>query len=157
MTQTQPAGGGRQSLLTCTCLLHRWNSTFYLLVSLLDLKDPVVDTLQELAPDCAAHEFSGTEWKTMQKIVNVLKPFEEATKLLSEYDASISMAIFSVTLIVKSLESESADDVGVLSMKRALRHAMTTRFSTMEQNKRYTVATLLDSRYGFGNITQILI
>ena len=106
----------------------------------------MVDTLQELAPDCAAHEFSGTEWKTMQKVVNVLKPFEEATRALSAHDASISMAIAYVTMLIKGLEVETADDVGVLTMKRALRHAMVTKFSTMEQNKRYNVATLLDSR-----------
>ena len=114
------------------------------------MKTAVVNTLHELARvghDCAAYEFTGTEWGIMEKVVRVLEPFEEATRALSEHGASISMAIPYVTLIMNELQKESAEDVGVLTMKRALHEAMTRRFSHMEQNKWYMVSTLLDSRY----------
>ena len=97
--------------------------------------------------DCAEFEISSTEFKTIEKVINVLKLFEEATRELSRHDASISTAIPHVTLLLKSLEEESQDDHGVLTMKRTLAQSMRYRFRNMEQNKRYNVATLLDPRW----------
>ena len=82
----------------------------------------------------------------MEKIVGVLKPFVDATEMLSSRDASISMAIPFVTSIMTSLDVIGAD-TGVKTMKRKLKEAMEERFAGMEGNDHYAVATLLDCKY----------
>ena len=68
------------------------------------------------------------DWDKLLQVVQVLKPFKEATEMLSRYDASISMGIPIVSLIIKSLELENrAEETGVLGMKRALKEAMKKR------------------------------
>ena len=113
----------------------------------MDLQEPLVNTIHKLADECSDHEITAAEFKTMKKVVRVLKPFEEATRELSKHDASISMAIPNVTSLIEDMEEETSDDEGVLTMKRALKDAMEWRFENMEENKRYTISTMLDSRY----------
>ena len=98
--------------------------------------------------DAPPVELTTQDWKLMEKVVRVLKPFKEATLILSKKDASISAAIPITTLIMTSLEEEDPkDDRGVLGMKRALLRNMETRFAHLETQFHYTAATLLDSKY----------
>ena len=66
----------------------------------------------------------------MRKVLGILKPFEEATQWLQRHDASISMAIPIITTIIQSLDEETADDHGVLTMKKLLKKGMLNRFLT---------------------------
>ena len=129
-------------------LTYRWNSVFYLLKSILDLQPAVINTVADESLDVPV-DFTSSDWKLMKKVVRVLEPFEEATKMLSEHDASISQVIPFVTTILGSLNDETPDDYGVLGMKRGLKEAMLkdNRFGNVENQEIYTVATLLDSRY----------
>ena len=110
-----------------------------------DLRPAVDETLKNLWEDLGV-ELTNQDWGIIEKIIGVLKPLEEATKLLSKFEASISMVIPLVTAIIKSLEDRT-EDRGVLTWKRALKKNMEDRFSTIESNVHYTVATMLDSRY----------
>ena len=83
----------------------------------------------------------------MKQIINVLQIFKDATQKLSFHDASISMAIPFVTSIITSLGEETAEDVGVLGMKRELKKAMEKRFKDMENKEQYAISTLLDGKY----------
>ena len=123
----------------------RWNSSYYMITSFVDLKPAVVQTLSKLYDDIEV-AFTEPEWTKMKQIKAVLKPLEEATKLLSKYDASISTVIPFVTAIIKDLECTPADH-GVMTWKRALKKNIETRFSDIESNRHYAVATMLDSRY----------
>ena len=67
--------------------------------------------------------------------------------MLSKHDASISMVIPVVTMIINSLEMENPEDYGVLGEKRALKEGMETRFSGIEETEHYFVSTLLDTRF----------
>ena len=110
------------------------------------MKPAVVQTLSNLE-DHDDIEFSSSEWKTIEKVIRVLEPFEEATKALSKHEAAISIAIPYVTSLIKSLEEEAQADYGVWTVRRNFREAMITRFSEMEENESYAIATLLDSRF----------
>ena len=112
--------------------------------SFVETEDAVGPTLSKLRE--IGVEFTRSEWDKMKQIVAVLKPLEEATKVLSKFDASISMVIPLVTALIKSLEV-THEDYGVMTWKRALRANIETRFSDIESNKHYAVATMLDSRY----------
>ena len=107
------------------------------------LKPAIVQTL--INHD-APVEFSNLEWQLLEKVVRVLRPFVDATQMLSQHDASISMAIPVVTSIMASLDVADADN-GVKQMKRNLKTAMQVRFADMEKNDDYAVATLLDCKW----------
>ena len=92
-------------------------------------------------------QLSADDWKKMKQVVKILKPFEEGTKLLSCHDASISMAISTVTTIMVSLEDETDEDIGVKGMMRKLKQNMEKRFGNMENVEHYTLATLLDGHF----------
>ena len=112
--------------------------------SIVELKPALIQTLSDL-PEVGT-EFTANDWDLMRKIIRVLKPFEEETRKLSKQDASISTVIPFVTMIIKSLE-DTEEDRGVLTWKRALKKNIETRFSEIESQKHYTMATILDSRY----------
>ena len=114
-----------------------------MLESYVRLKPAIVHTL--LSHD-APVEFSNADWQLMEKLVKVLRPFVDATEMLSTLDASISMAIPCVTSIIMAMEV-SDEDQGVKTMKKDLKKAMEKRFAAMEGNDDYAVATLLDSKY----------
>ena len=106
----------------------------------------LVQTLHNV--DNAPSELTSQEWALLRKVLRVLKPFKEATEMLSRHDASISMVIPIVTMIIEDLETEdSRDDHGVLTMKRALKKGMETRFAAIEKTDHYIVSTLLDSKF----------
>ena len=67
--------------------------------------------------------------------------FEQATKMMSEGDASISLSIPVVTTIMLSLKVKKGQDLGVIQLKNGLADAMDRRFSSMESVPGYTVAT----------------
>ena len=83
----------------------------------------------------------------MEKLIEILRPFYEITEMLSKHDASISMAIPAVTLILDSLEENRNKDMGVLGYKRELKAEMLEMFEDMETEEHYIVSTLLDSRF----------
>ena len=114
--------------------------------SFVDNKPAVVQTLSNLAD--TGITFTDADWTIMGKIERVLKPLEEATKLLSKHDASISMVIPFVTTLLEDLK-DKPEDRGILTWKRALRDNIEMRFADIENIKDYTVATMLDSRYKY--------
>ena len=118
----------------------------YLLISLDNTRPAIIQALINL-DDIPDVELSSQDWRVIEKVIRVLRPFEEATRELSKHEASISQCIPVVTSLVKSLEMEASEDTGVLTMKRELRLAMIDRFSGMEKEDCYVVSTLLDSRY----------
>jgi hypothetical protein len=122
----------------------RWNSTFYMLERILQLKSAIAATLLNL-PSCGI-EFSAQDWNICQKLVKILGVFEEATKMLSGSDTCISSCIPIVTTIIKSLEIPSGDNE-MMEMKKALKKAMEVRFIDLESTEHYAVATLLDPRF----------
>ena len=117
-----------------------------MIISILDNQAALVGTISALGTD-APVEFTNAEWTLMEKVKRVLKPFKEATEILSHRDASISMAIPIVATIMDGLDDESRDDHGVLGMMRDLRECMEDRFSNMEDMNCYTAATLLDAKF----------
>ena len=126
------------------CFFFRWNSKYLLLDSHFRLKPSIVQTLSNIESDPV--EFSNADWKLIEKVLLVLKPFQDATKTLSYHDASISLVIPIITGIMKSLDVTS-DDHGVRGMKRALVENMGRRFVGVEDDDNCAIATLLDCKY----------
>lgn len=59
----------------------RWNSTYYMINRFVELETAIRGTLGLL--DNAPNALNSEEWIILQDMINVLKPFEEATKAIS--------------------------------------------------------------------------
>ena len=65
-------------------------------------------------------ELSNSEFVLTEKVCKILTFFEQATKMMSEGDASISLSIPVVTTIMVSLKVKKGQDLGVIQLKNGL-------------------------------------
>ena len=126
----------------------RWNSTYLMLQRFLDLQPVICSILQEeewqnkleVTP-------TNADWTLMEKVVQVLGVFYEATVRFSSSAACISDVIPTVTGLLVTLKPNGREDHGVVDFKRKLRQSMKDRLGQKEELERYSLATLLDPRY----------
>lgn len=128
-------------------VVTRWNSAFLMLERFAELKEAVIDVLDDFTwKEKVNVRFYSADWDLMNKLVTVLKIFKEATEMLSSSEASISQIIPIVVLINESLKTSNADH-GVKNLKTKLQTALLLRFKYKENDRKYSRATLLDPRY----------
>lgn len=122
----------------------RWNSTYYLLQRLLEVKNAIVLYATE-------HNIpipTANEWRLMEKVVRLLQPFEEYTKLLSSNNAPISAVTPAVSVLKHFLAKDDGDkSTGVHTMKQEFHDAITSRFERMLKDENYIIATTVDPRF----------
>ncbi|XP_070410531.1 zinc finger BED domain-containing protein 4-like [Nothobranchius furzeri] len=122
----------------------RWNSSFYMVKRLLTEK-------QALCAYAANHNLPATlsanEWGLLEKTVTVLEPFEELTRKISSATSTAADVIPAVIVLKRLLAEENSTDSGIKTMKSTLLQAVNRRFSSIESESLYAVATLLDARY----------
>ena len=123
----------------------RWNTSYYMLDRLIEQRQAI----------CAAEieckintELSSQSWQLAEKVVKVLKPFEEATTAVSAEGSSAALIIPVVNSLIHFLENMTSDeDEGIRTMKGKMLLSIKTRFAAMETNKLYLLPTLLDPRF----------
>jgi len=91
-------------------------------------------------------ELHASHWVLAEKVVKVLQVYEEATREASGDYASAAIVIPIVNSILRSLEVSDGDS-GVTKMKREMLVSLQTRYSDVESNKFFALATLLDPRF----------
>ena len=79
-------------------------------------------------------------------MISVLDPFDELTKTISSSTAAAADVIPSVRALTRLLEKTTETDHGVKTAKATLLEAVKRRFSDIESERLYTIATLLDPR-----------
>lgn len=79
-------------------------------------------------------------------MINALAPFEEMTRQVSSSDALASDIIPAVTVLQRLLLKQMDEDHRIKTMKSTSLDALQRRFSNMEQNPLYCIASLLDLR-----------
>ena len=121
-----------------------WNSSSYMLERLCAVRHPLTLTLIEHPVDAIG--LSKQEWVLCEKLIGILRSFDEATKMLSSSEASISLAIPIVTTIIKALD-RSREDRGVVTLKRSMIQEMEKIFSALETTTCHAIATLLDPKF----------
>lgn len=135
------------------CLQHRltqdeptrWNTTIYMLERLLEQRAAITAANVELN---VTIELQVCHWQLAEKVVKVLRIFEEATTAASSNHTSAALVIPVVNSILCSLqEGTSSEDSGVTRMKKEMLSSLKSRYSDMESNKCYAIATLLDPRF----------
>ncbi|XP_071036960.1 zinc finger BED domain-containing protein 4-like, partial [Parasteatoda tepidariorum] len=121
----------------------RWNSTFYMLNRLQELQNAIsiyANGNNEI------QNFSSYQWTLIENCIKLLQPFEEITKQISSSKSLISEVIPMVVTLQRYL-LKSAEVSGIGTMKEALEKNIHKRFSTIQLNKHYSLATILDPQY----------
>ena len=117
----------------------RWNSTLYMLQSILSQKVALAaySTENDGIPHLSSHQL-----EIIEKVITVLKPVEDITQSISSEKASASIIPY-VRALRRSWENCS-DDRGVQTMKKEMLESLNRRFSDVEDNETLQVATMLD-------------
>ncbi|CAK1592037.1 unnamed protein product [Parnassius mnemosyne] len=124
----------------------RWNSTFYLMERLLEQKRAISlfvadhDTLTNL---------TAQQWCLMEQCINLLKPFEEITKITSSGLSCVSEVIPHVTALKKYLDKDEIEQrtPDLPHMRASLKAELESRFNCLNQDSNYLIATYLDPRF----------
>lgn len=124
----------------------RWNSTFYMMKSLLGQKRALgVYGADHELPAC----FSAHQWGLVENMTTLLTPFEQLTGEISSHSATAADVIPSVVAL-KRLLSKAADTDSVRRVrttKNTLLEAVNQRFGSAFSEPFYYLAMILDPRY----------
>jgi hypothetical protein len=122
----------------------RWNSTFYLLQRLLEMKNAIV----LYATDHNIQVPTANEWKLMEKVIRLLQPFEEYTKLLSSNNAPVSVVIPAVAVLQHFLNKDDGEkSTGVRTMKQEFHDAVKSCFENVLTDENYVVCNYCRSSF----------
>ena len=133
----------------------RWNSTHDMLERFFELKEALIQVLEDeewkgkisVKATGGKVKFTINDWRVMERTVQVLKPFKEATVKLSYKSAYISEAIPTLTSIRHTLRLGSTSaDKGVRDLKSRLSDNLEARTGYLELSDMHTISTLLDWR-----------
>lgn len=148
---------GLKKLKLIQCCVTRWDSTFAMIERLLTNRRAVMNVLTDRAytkPAVAQRlEVTETEWLSLEKLQQILKPLQVATTVLcSDSHSPISMVRPIVFMLRDGhLRDAPDDEIMISEMKGTLRNELTARFdldhdSILGVNARQ-VASFLDPRY----------
>ncbi|XP_029653797.1 zinc finger BED domain-containing protein 4-like [Octopus sinensis] len=123
----------------------RWNSTYYMLSRVIEQRKAPVT----YAIDNNLSILSDIQWITAEKIVKILKPFEEITIEASKRSATASMIIPSIKTILLFLEKakESCEFYEIKETIEKLMSSIDKRFTFYFENESLCITTTLDPRF----------
>ena len=134
----------------------RWNSTCDMTERFVELKEAIIEVLESeewkgkilVRGTGAKVKFSNNDWRIMERVVQVLKPFKEATVKLSSRQACVSECIPILASLHHTLKlAQNNSDKGLRDLKLRLDQNLEQRTEHIENSDLYSVATLLDWRY----------
>ncbi|KAM3964034.1 zinc finger BED domain-containing protein 4-like [Aphomia sociella] len=126
--------------------ITRWNSTFYMFERFLKVKD----ALSLYINNSDINPILPEEWKIIETCIQLLKPFEEATRELSSSHALISSVIPIIQMLEKKVDdylTRSHDLDPIRQAVTSLKNELSTKFSNLLENNLFVIATYLDPRY----------
>lgn len=131
----------------------RWISTFYMFKRFFNLKD----ALSLYFNDSDIKPLLPEEWKLIESCIQLLSPFEEATRELSSSHALISSAIPIIQLLENKVDNclRSPDFYQIRPAVTTLKKELSTMFSHLVENNLYVIATYLDPRYKHKLLTPV--
>lgn len=141
--------------LAVAALIHdvpnRWNTVLFMLQRLLEQKKALIAMSAEMD---LGGSISEDQWTLMEAIVKVLEPFEEATRTVSQDDASISSVIPCIQALRATLNEliankDVSDQSEVRKLVCLLQSHLEERFQHVFKTPTniYFKATLLDPRF----------
>lgn len=135
----------------------RWNSTYYMLERLSEQREAVLAVLSDRSvissKTASTLEMTEVQWLKILRLLEILKPFETATTLLSsEMDPTISMAKPLMKSIVENFLQNDEHDKNcemTMTLKNVLRTEIETRFRLVNEENLtiFDTSSFLDPRY----------
>jgi len=127
---------------------HRWNSTYLMLMRIIELKQPISLFMAE---ERGYETFTADEWDDIEKAVAVLKPLYDATvEFSSEKYPTISKVIPTTNLLqkfyVKAMAENRPETVGH-NLAKLILQDLKTRYGAAEEAHCLAIATMLDPRF----------
>lgn len=98
----------------------RWNSTYYMLQRMLELKAALISYASEF--DCPTLP-SSNQWAIIKTTVGILQPMELMTKAICTKEATLADAIPTIYSVTKALENNT-EDAGCITMKDVILQEM---------------------------------
>ncbi|KAF0755105.1 zinc finger BED domain-containing protein 4-like [Aphis craccivora] len=128
----------------------RWNSTYYMLDRFLELEDAIRGTLGLL--DNNPIGLTIDEWTIVKELIQVLRPFEEATKAVSSSKYMTGSIIIVISQGLKNVCEQMIKNnfrVEVINVLQELLNGMKhkDRCGTIENSKMLVRCTFLDRRF----------
>lgn len=124
----------------------RWNSTFYMLQRLVELR-PFINDIINRNPK-APLMLTASELEDINELIALLEPFEAATKKVSgENYLTSSLAIPIVSIITSELNSMTPTKPTAITVLNEVKKEMIKRFSKIEYSFLLAIATVLDPRF----------
>lgn len=124
-------------------VITRWNSTFYMLESLLEQKRAITVYCSENN----LNNLTSNQWTLLEATINLLRPFEEITKQLSKDKSLVTEVIPLVTILQSFLKKDEVTFFGVGTLKSQLLSDLDSRFTDLYKTNLYLVSTTLDPRF----------
>lgn len=130
-------------------VITRWNSKYYMCARLEEQKRAISLYISDNSGSINIQNLSEREWMLLQHCLVLLQPFEEITKKVSSTYSCISEVIPHTKILQKFLIKEEVQRTCsyVDSLRMALKEGLERRVGQFEDEKNYTIATLLDPRY----------
>lgn len=134
----------------------RWNSTYFMLKRILEVKEPLIAAMALLATEHSLPTLSTGDCKIMESACQVLKIFEEITvEMSTENKVSISKILPLIRILRASIRKIPKDVPNeILLMVTSILDGIDLRFSTSDECLLSLQSTLLDPRFkkrGFGS------
>ena len=130
-------------------VVTRWNSTYYMLSRFFQLKDAVRSTVALLDKELPI--VSSDEWLAIEEVINILKPFEQITNILSgeKYVTGSLVIVFSNGLknVMEKICSKGTKVPQIASLCLTLQKGLKNQLQNFEKSKTLIVSTMLDPRF----------
>ncbi|XP_047532135.1 E3 SUMO-protein ligase ZBED1-like [Vanessa atalanta] len=128
----------------------RWNSTYFMIKRIIELKDEVKITMALLNNNLPI--ISEEEWSLFSDLNCILKPFDEITACMSGEKYVTASDVIVVTRILKhSLEnfcgSINFNNEKIQQFLHTLQHNFNRRLGNVEKSGTFSLCTFLDPRY----------
>ena len=126
----------------------RWNSDFYMIFRVHELKDPLCIAFPKLDIPGLNNE----DWKMLEDLIDVLNALEGATKTLcGDTYSTLSMVIPSINKLIEHTTTLTLISKEVLIFRVHIINSLKNRFSEVETNRLMLISTLLDPRFKKSN------
>ncbi|XP_066590479.1 zinc finger BED domain-containing protein 4-like [Prorops nasuta] len=124
----------------------RWNSMHDMLIRFIELSEKIGSILLNIPT--APMMITATELQIIKELVDLLKPFKEATKIISgEYYLTASKVIPVINTLQKTLMLSQPITKTANHMKELLLEQFQMRFENIEKDTILAKATILDPRF----------
>lgn len=127
----------------------RWNSTYVMINSIIELKEPLRRTLEDADVSKAlTPRITGVEWDMLEQLRDTLKPLLDVTELLGgDKYVTRSVLIPAMKLLKNAMTRNECDPAFICRFKAMLVDSVEERLLAWPHYRDYEVATSLDPRF----------